>query len=60
MNTDSPNHEEPPLSDTNGVDRSLIREMLDLTPAERLRRLEGFVASILAIRELNAGRSAIP
>jgi hypothetical protein len=37
------------------VDLSLIRWMLSLTPAERLRFLEERVDEILAIRELNAG-----
>jgi len=37
-----------------GVDLSLIRWMLSLTPAERLDVLEDHVNAILAIRELNA------
>ena len=36
-----------------GVDLTLIRWMLSLTPAERLEFLEQHVNSILAIRELN-------
>jgi len=36
-----------------GVDLSLIRWMLSLTPAERLNFLQGQVNRILAIRELN-------
>jgi hypothetical protein len=37
-----------------GVDLSLIRWMLSLTPAERLEFLEQRINDILAIRELNA------
>jgi hypothetical protein len=35
------------------VDRSIIREMLALSPAERLRRLEELVDMIVRIREAN-------
>ena len=38
-----------------GVDLTLIRWMLSLTPAERLEFLEQHVKAIGAIRELNAG-----
>jgi hypothetical protein len=38
-----------------GVDLTLIRWMLSLTPAERLEVLQGQVNAILAIRKLNAG-----
>jgi hypothetical protein len=38
-----------------GVDLTLIRWMLSLTPAERLQVLHRHVNGILAIRELNAG-----
>ena len=38
-----------------GVDLTLIRWMLSLTPAERLEFLEQRVNDIVAIRELNAG-----
>jgi hypothetical protein len=37
-----------------GVDLTLIRWMLSLTPAERLAFLEERVNDILSIRELNA------
>ncbi len=45
-----------PLPDysEDGVDLTLIRWMLSLTPAERLRFLEERINEILAIRELNA------
>jgi hypothetical protein len=39
-----------------GVDLTLIRWMLSLTPAERLEFLEQQIDEILAIRQLNAGR----
>jgi hypothetical protein len=38
-----------------GVDLTLIRWMLSLTPAERLEFLEQRVNDIISIRELNAG-----
>ena len=38
-----------------GVDLTLIRWTLSLTPAERLQFLEERINEILAIRELNAG-----
>ena len=37
-----------------GVDLTLIRWMLSLTPAERLDVLESHLNDVLAIRELNA------
>jgi hypothetical protein len=39
-----------PEIDSNGVDRSQIRRQLMLTPSERLKALETFLASILEIR----------
>jgi hypothetical protein len=39
-----------------GVDLSLIRWFLSLTPAERVRFLEERIEDIEAIRELNAHR----
>jgi hypothetical protein len=39
-----------------GVDRTLIRHFLSLTPAERLQFLQRQVSAILRIRKLNAGR----
>jgi hypothetical protein len=44
--------EEPEYSE-DGVDLSLIRWMLSLTPAERLEVLQQHVDSIHALRELN-------
>ncbi len=38
-----------------GVDLTLIRWMLSLTPAERLEVLQQHVKGVLAIRELNGG-----
>ncbi len=38
-----------------GVDLTLVRWMLSLTPTERLEFLEQRVNDILSIRELNAG-----
>ena len=45
------------VHDDQGVDRTQIREMLRLTPEERLRRVEEFVESLLEIREMNEERS---
>ena len=39
-----------------GVDLTLIRWMLSLTPLERLEFLQRHVNAILAIRELNASQ----
>jgi hypothetical protein len=41
--------------DANGVDRTQIRAMLDLTPEERLRKVEDFVRVLVDIRDRNAG-----
>ena len=43
---------EPDIDD-NGVDLAQIREMLDLTPAERLLAIENLADSIARIRRLN-------
>jgi hypothetical protein len=43
---------EPDIDD-NGVDRAQIREMLDLSPAERLLVIENLADSIAEIRRLN-------
>jgi hypothetical protein len=50
--------EDTPLTDysEDGVDLTLIRWMLSLTPAQRLQVLEENVNAILRIRELNAGK----
>ena len=47
-----------PDIDANGVDRAQIRQMLDLTPAERLLVIENLAESVAEIRRLN-GPSAI-
>jgi hypothetical protein len=39
-----------------GVDLTLIRWMLSLTPAERLQVLQRQVNAILAVQRLNAGQ----
>jgi hypothetical protein len=43
-----------PEYSADGVDLTLIRWMLSLTPAERLEFLEQRINEILAIRDLNA------
>lgn len=45
----------PSLVWPQGVDVSLIRWFLSLTPAERLDFLQQHVNAILAVRALNAG-----
>lgn len=45
---------EAPTHSEDGVDLTLIRWMLSLTPAERLETLQASVNSILEIREQNA------
>jgi len=42
-----------PEIDEAGVDRAQIRAMLDLSPEERLRVMEAFRDSVLAIRGAN-------
>ena len=42
---------ELPVYSEDGVDLTLIRWMLSLTPAERLQALEDFANSILMMRE---------
>ncbi len=42
--------------DQNGVDRTLIREMLLLSPQERLARVEGLVEELIEVWELNGTR----
>jgi hypothetical protein len=57
MTTNDP----PNLSDKSpdGVDLTLIRWILSLTPAERIEYLEQRVNDIISIRELNAGTSFV-
>jgi hypothetical protein len=49
--------DEPPPTDysPDGVDLTLIRWMLSLTPAERIQFLEDHLKAVVAIRERNAG-----
>jgi hypothetical protein len=56
VNPDLKADDAAPLPDysEDGVDLTLIRWMLSLTPAERLRFLEERVNEIMTIRELNA------
>lgn len=55
MEDEQPAAPEPEYNE-DGVDLSLIRLMLALTPAERLRVLEQHLSDILTIWELNAHR----
>lgn len=45
--------DQPNPRETQGVDRSLIRWMLSLTPAERLEFLEQQIEGIEQVRERN-------
>ena len=51
----SPNESSPdlPAYSPDGVDLTLIRWMLSLTPAERLQVLQQFVQSVLELRARN-------
>jgi len=53
----APSRDTETTFDAQGVDRTLIREMLTLTPAERLLRLQEMVEGILEIRERNVRRT---
>ena len=56
MNMTEPEFEAPePDYSEDGVDLSLLRAMLALTPAERLQALEDHMNFALRVRELNAG-----
>ncbi len=46
-----------PDIDESGVDLAQIREMLELTPAERLLVIQNLVDSIAEIRALNGPRA---
>ena len=48
-----PDEDPLPERDANGVDLTLIRWMLSLTPAERLEVVQDFANGVLEIRELN-------
>jgi hypothetical protein len=50
-----PQPQPPAEYSEDGVDLTLIRWMLSLTPAERLQFLQRQVNAILAIRKFNAG-----
>jgi hypothetical protein len=56
MLTASSSHQSVPLCDDNGVDRAQIREMLRLTPEQRLARVQEFVESVFEIQALNEER----
>jgi len=47
---DPPSRQDEPTHSEDGVDLTLIRWMLSLTPAERLEVLENNVRSILRLR----------
>jgi hypothetical protein len=57
MVTADPAREPAPLCDDNGVDRAQIREMLRLTPEQRLARVQEFVESVFEIQALNEERT---
>lgn len=51
-----PDTEAPTDYSEDGVDLTLIRWFLSLTPAERFQYWQGHVNAVLAIRQLNAGK----
>lgn len=56
QNADTAEPAPAPDYSEDGVDLTLIRWMLSLTPAERLEFLEERINEIGAIRDLNAGK----
>ena len=56
MNADAFIDTDEPTHSSSGVDLTLIRWMLSLTPIERLGVLQDAVDSIVAIRDANAQR----
>ena len=54
METDEQCAPDEPAYSPDGVDLTLIRWMLSLTPAERLDVLQGFVDSVEEIRARNS------
>ena len=57
MNPHSDSSEDQPTHSASGVDLTLIRWMLSLTPAQRLQALQGTVDSISTIRDANTRHS---
>ena len=49
-------HENDPTYSADGVDLTLIRWMLSLTPAERLEVLQQSAESLLSLRDASASR----
>jgi len=45
-----------PVYDANGVDRTLIRRLLELSPEERLRQVQQLVEEVLEVWQLNGTR----
>jgi hypothetical protein len=56
MEPDSPTNPAEPVDSEDGVDLTLIRWMLSLTPAERLQVLQNFLNAVLRIRARNTPR----
>ena len=50
LDMETPRESSPPAAASDGVDLSLIRWMLSLTPAERLRVLKEQVEAVLRLR----------
>jgi hypothetical protein len=55
MDSDEPVGDELPTHSEDGVDLTLIRWMLAMTPEQRLEALQQYARSVVAIRELDAG-----
>lgn len=54
---DSPPGERKPAVDENGVDLTLVRYTLSLTPTQRLLAVEGFMNALATVRPRNRGDS---
>lgn len=46
--------------DENGIDLSLIRSNLELTPLERIRRHDACLRDVLRLQKIGRERNAIP
>jgi len=51
-----PPQQSEPTENVDGVDLTLIRWMLSLTPVERMEHIEGIARSLQELRELNRER----
>jgi hypothetical protein len=60
QDTERPMPDQSALVDENGVDRSLIRWMLGLTPTERLRYLDDHNSVLASAKRFDKDRAVLP